>query len=53
MISYFTGQDIENHNVDLETQKVVVESSKLDKDAVQAILEKSGKKVTYIATHPK
>ncbi|CAG7717464.1 unnamed protein product [Allacma fusca] len=42
------GNDIEDHKVSLETQKVWVKSSKLDSGAIQAILEKSGKKVTFI-----
>jgi copper chaperone len=40
--------DIEEHKVSLESQKVWVKSSKLDSSAIQAILEKSGKKVTFV-----
>jgi len=45
------GNDIDDHKVDLEAQKVWVSTSKLDVEAIQAILEKSGKKVKFIGLH--
>jgi len=46
------GKDIEEHVVDLATKKVSVTSSVLDREAVQAIVEKCGKDVKFLSEQP-